>query len=76
MHYLVYIRYLWIQLTSGLIVVTTLLNFSLIGFFYFKDHQKLHSLYSWVSYEVTEVTGVISKTKHSYQSDSIIRFMY
>jgi hypothetical protein len=32
--------------------------------------------YSWVSYDVTEVTGVNSKTKHSYQSESIVRFMY
>jgi hypothetical protein len=29
--------------------------------------------YSWVSYDVTEVN---SKTKHSYQSESIVRFMY
>jgi hypothetical protein len=32
--------------------------------------------YSWVSYDVAEVTGVNSKTKHSYQIESIVRFMY
>jgi hypothetical protein len=39
------------------------------------DYVFITTFNYWVSYDVTEVTGVNSKTKHSYQSESIVRFM-
>ena len=45
---------------------------------YKKEIVSIIKEYSWVSYDVTEVRGggVNSKTKHSYQSESIVCFMY
>ena len=47
---------------------------------YKKEIVSIIEEYSWVSYDVTEVTGGGGggncKTKHSYQSESIVCFMY
>ena len=48
---------------------------------YKKEIVSIIEEYSWVSYDVTEVRGVGGgggncKTKHSYQSESIVCFMY
>ena len=44
---------------------------------YKKEIVSIIEEYSWVSYDVTEVTGGGNcKTKHSYQSESIVCFMY
>ena len=51
---------------------------------YKKEIVSIIEEYSWVSYDVTEVTGAGGggggggncKTKHSYQSESIVCFMY
>ena len=45
---------------------------------YKKEIVSIIEKYSWVSYDVTEVPGGGGncKTKHSYQSESIVCFIY